>query len=515
MLSLWLPYVYSFISYTYRFTIMAKRKDLDDFQYQTRCFYNLIRANHHLEKVQRSPTELPAPKFLKIVKGWLSQTIRPANPNDYTAVILNANAGNWLQTALQILTEHHSTTISNLKEALAPFLGGNWEDAWSTATKWITKKYPYIRESLFQLTLDDLKRSVPYPPVIEPALPPRKRQNTNPITNQSPPGLRYQSDPQGQPGVSANPLVTDGPPSQGTPKGSPDLFPDSLSLPPGQLQGMHKDLLSPVIAPLPSRIRAVTQVVLQIQTKNPNQNINTTADLSPKANHTAVEHLPQPGHSPQLPQTKTNTPPGRSRPLSFSDFELSPSPPLDQYTHHAHKGDKNKNWVLNPTRKTIIMGDSNIARLPAILDEWIQVDCFPGANLAQALHLLKHKTPTSDVVERVILSFGINDKHRGNASLLDGSLRKLWQAAKATFPNAQIHIPVINTSNGLSVTHRSNMSTLNQLIKRIPSHIPRLSNSQFHTETDNIHWTTHTGRDMWNHWRSFLCQGIQHQSSHQ
>ena len=312
--------------------------------------------------------------------------------------------------------------------------------------------------------------------------------------------------------VSANPLVADSPQSHGTQNSSPDLLLlDSLSLPPGQLQGMHNNLLSPIIAPLPSIIRGVTQIGSQIQIKYPNQNKNTTANLSPKANQTAVEPLPQ----PELPQTNVNSPPGRSRPFSFSDFHLSPSPPLDQYTHHAHKGDKNKNWVLNPTRKTIIMGDSNIARLPAILDEWIQVDCFPGANLAQALHLLKHKTPTSDVVERLILSFGINDKQRGNASLLDSSLRKLWLAAKATFPNAEIHIPVINTSDGLSVTHRSNISTLNQLIRRIPSHIPRLSNSQFQTETDNIHWTAHTGRDMWNHWRSFLCQGIQHRLSHQ
>ena len=64
----------SFISYTYRLTVMAKRKNLDDFQILTRGFFNLIRANHHLEKVQRGPTELPAPKFLKEVKKWLSKT---------------------------------------------------------------------------------------------------------------------------------------------------------------------------------------------------------------------------------------------------------------------------------------------------------------------------------------------------------------------------------------------------------------------------------------------------------
>ena len=192
-----------------------------------------------------------------------------------------------------------------------------------------------------------------------------------------------------------------------------------------------------------------------MQIQNPNLN-NTNRYLILKAN-----------------QTIEGTPPGQSRSLSRSGFDLPPSPPLDQYTHHAHKGDKNTNWVLNPNRKIIIMGDSNVACLPTILDEWIQVDCFPGANLSQALHLLKHKTPTSDEVERVILSFGINDNHWGNTSLLDSSPRKLWIAARATFPHAQIHIPVINASIGLSNTHRSNINTLNQLIKATPNQNPQ------------------------------------------
>ncbi|CAL8378192.1 unnamed protein product [Gadus morhua 'NCC'] len=70
-------------------------------------------------------------------------------------------------------------------------------------------------------------------------------------------------------------------------------------------------------------------------------------------------------------------------------------------------------------------------------------------NHSEAVHLLKHNTPTSDAVEKVILSFGINDRNRGNTSLLDDSLRRLYSAAKATFPNALVHIPVINASRDL------------------------------------------------------------------
>ena len=111
------------------------------------CFFNLIRANHHLEKVQRGPAELPPPKFLKQVKTWLSQTINPAVPNENIALMLKGNAENWLQTALQALTEHYSNVIVELKSTMAPFLAGDWEGAWLIAVKWIKKRFPLVSSS--------------------------------------------------------------------------------------------------------------------------------------------------------------------------------------------------------------------------------------------------------------------------------------------------------------------------------------------------------------------------------
>ena len=124
---------------------MMKRKNLDEFQNQTRGFYNLIRASYHLEKVQRGPLEYPAPKFLKEVKLWLSQTIQPAVPSDKTAFILNGNAENCLQTALQTLTEHHLETLQELRMTIYPSLKGEWEEAWRIAVRWMRKRFPYVR----------------------------------------------------------------------------------------------------------------------------------------------------------------------------------------------------------------------------------------------------------------------------------------------------------------------------------------------------------------------------------
>ena len=368
---------------------MENHKNLDDFQRLTRNFYNLIRANHHLRKVQRGPGELPAPKFLKQVKTWLSQIVKPALPKDNIALVLKGNAENWLQTALQALAEHHSETIRILKNTVTPLPTDSCVEPWLTAKTWMKKAFPHVEESLFDSTIDDLQnwhtlhfqRTESTPPPR-----PHKRQKTHDY--QPPPCTMDQPDPQGRPVISTNP---------------------------------NNPLLSPVFAPLSlSKLKA-----------------------TPATTERPPQHIPL----LQFPTTTDNTQPENSMLLPSSAFDLPPSPPLDQYTYHVHRGDKHTNWTLKPTRKFLVLGDSNMARLPAILDEWVQVDCFPGANISHATHLLKHNTPTTGEVEKVILSFGINDKRRGNPSLLDNSLEKLIQVSKATFPNAKIHIPVINASD--------------------------------------------------------------------
>ncbi|KAK1905900.1 Regulator of G-protein signaling 9-binding protein [Dissostichus eleginoides] len=60
-----------------------------------------------------------------------------------------------------------------------------------------------------------------------------------------------------------------------------------------------------------------------------------------------------------------------------------------------HGGNKTLNWNLTPSREVLILGESNIARLPLVPDSRVQVDSFPGENLSQAATLIRYKTPTS------------------------------------------------------------------------------------------------------------------------
>lgn len=93
-------------------------------------------------------------------------------------------------------------------------------------------------------------------------------------------------------------------------------------------------------------------------------------------------------------------------------------------------GDKYKNWGLTP------------GRLPIIANDKVEVDCYPGANLAY--HIIKHKTPVSLGPQHVVLSFGLNNREQGNPTILSKSVEWLQGAAFQTFPNAVLHIPLIN-----------------------------------------------------------------------
>ncbi|KAK1900317.1 Carbamoyltransferase HypF [Dissostichus eleginoides] len=192
--------------------------------------------------------------------------------------------------------------------------------------------------------------------------------------------------------------------------------------------------------------------------------------------------------------------PGRSRPLRVEDFDLPPSPPsppLHLFTRHEHGGNKTANWSLTPSREILIVGASNISRLPLIRD----------------IRAVSHGThspggqPTSPGVHKVILSFGLNDRGRGNTTLLESKHQKLLQSAKDTFPNAAIFIPIINISSNLTLKPTQNIRILNQLIFQTFHSLPKLRQSAFSMDQDNIHWSPNTARLMWDHWRSFLVFG--------
>lgn len=138
------------------------------------------------------------------------------------------------------------------------------------------------------------------------------------------------------------------------------------------------------------------------------------------------------------------------------------------------------------------------------MDSRIQTDCFPGAKITHATHLLQHKTPMKPKVKKVFLSFILNDRETSNPKLLRDYIGSLFQTAKDKFPNAVIYIPLINYSNDLPPSVQQNINQINEITKSKNAFMPRLNRNGFRTTTDNIHWSMETGKNMLRHWLYFL-----------
>lgn len=189
------------------------------------------------------------------------------------------------------------------------------------------------------------------------------------------------------------------------------------------------------------------------------------------------------------------------------DMELTQSiveKDIPDFTRHEHGGNKIRNWHLEPKRKILIIGDSNLQNLPQVWHGDIQVDCYPGATFYHAIHLLKHNTPTTESVQNVILSFGINNREHCLPETASKQLQRLVTIAQATFPNAYVQVPMINFSPHLPAQQKMNLKALNRNIVSKTAYIPSLRTIEFVTKRDNVHWTTETGEKMWNNWKEYL-----------
>lgn len=57
----------------------------------------------------------------------------------------------------------------------------------------------------------------------------------------------------------------------------------------------------------------------------------------------------------------------------------------------------------------------------------VVVNYYPGANLAQAYHIIKHRTPMSANTQHVVLAFGINNRDQGNLTIIKKALEHWWK----------------------------------------------------------------------------------------
>ena len=226
----------------------------------------------------------------------------------------------------------------------------------------------------------------------------------------------------------------------------------------------------------------------------------------------SVVHLPVLGSrpintsrpSPVISQSQHGISSNRGK--TTNHVQTTRKPPKSEFPvfypkSHPHSQNKLLEWDLKVTKGTLIIGDSNLARLPCFYDPNIQVDSYPGATFLHAQTLLDKCTVHSEV-ETIILSFGVNNRTKRLAATLQ-QLEATVRAAQRRFPKAVIKIPLINFSDDLPYPQKQILRRINTYLTDMPiDTIPLLED--FSTCPDKIHWTPRTGKKMWAHWMTSL-----------
>ena len=160
-------------------------------------------------------------------------------------------------------------------------------------------------------------------------------------------------------------------------------------------------------------------------------------------------------------------------------------------------------WNVTIKKRWLVIGDSNLSRIPPFQIPDLQIDSFPGASFSHAEAILK-KAVISSKVEKVVLAFGLNNREQRCKDTAIKQLQRTVKAAKDKLPYAEIWVPEINFSRGLPIHQQEILEGLNRYINSHTGYIPPLPGADFEVERDKIHWTADTGKAMLQHWAKQL-----------
>lgn len=522
---------------------------LNNFQLLVRAFSKYIKTCHHLRHVNSCPST-PVPKGIDKLQQSITTSIHPLRSTSATNLKIKYNGTNWAFTTIQILEEHYQTLKGNIKTEISGLEKEDWEVALQVATTWVKRDIRHIKPDTLTTAIQDLREMINTSStpkqgetsmsnqnvntMIKATKRKQKMTEKNTLAQEDREHKKRRAEDDCTHNINENPTQSTDQKKEGT----DDVQDDWETQHPNQNE--WTDDVTFDIGPLPEEDQLCEHDVEMMEVEQDLGNPRKTTlpeiidsdlehelielfdsqeeEMDMGENTVQIKPKPKDGEDSKKPMSAPKPPIATPLPQRLNRrLWGTPKKTGDQrtetlttdkgkglFTVHDHHDDKIKNWTLTPERQIMIIGDSNMRRLPEILDDRVQVDCYPGANISHATHLFKYKTPTTETVSMVILSFGINNRRKGNPSLLKNELRSMLNAAADTFPQAKILVPVINFSERLPGFMRTNLSTLNYLIKETGKQVPRLEKKLFATDPDGTHWTYPTGKHMWNHWKSFL-----------
>jgi len=491
-----------------------------DFLLKAHCIHTIIKTIHHLKNVS---AEDPPPNIAKMTEH-LATVIKPASPHPDTQALIEGNAKNWCYTTMMILRDHYTDEMETQIIKLNTLSTYHWQNPLDVASSWAKRNLGrrLQEETLVQtaalLTAQIVDRTV--------AAPVQPKQSVRP-TAVVPSANTSVAQVHAPPAHIGSPSQTPAPHTSSTHTANPKkrktslvevvtkcLIPPSIILttPAPKTQGIRQ---LPRLTPRGRRVFGLTsQPPAHSPPPSFNPCVSTEEDsilvLSPEVLEDALvpAALPPRPSCPVLSRSPVAT---RSLDAAIQSqlqintvLQSRPTPPepvvpTRRPNRHLNTVKKLQDWSLSVGKKWLIMGDSNLARLPPFTIDNLQIDSYPGATFRHAEAILK-KATSSTVVEKVILSFGINNRSNQIKKTTLKQLQAAVRAAKSRFPQAAIWIPIINYSYLLPHHEQKHLLELNEYITQHLEHIPQLPSGSFGTEKDHVHWTKSTAKLMLQHW---------------
>lgn len=503
-----------------------------------RKMHAIIKVVHHLRNVAPKPDK-PEPRMISRMVEILASMIKPSSPNTHTMDLIRGNAKNWGFNTLLILEDHYIAALETMLQDLDRELVPDWKPAFTVASRWARRNLPRITQEVLdhaeahitaRMAVGQMTDAQPQPPALQKdstagqqltqTTRDAQQQTSTPSDAQT---RRRQTDrTEGDHEVDARSQqvimeVVSTPQAPGV--DAPGSQSSKEDLPQTQRQPRRRvrpcviseedDLLDLEIhtEDSPSQRGLAEDIGLNVDRQRRTDRRQLDWSESPVSAH--IRDL---GSSRQeTPTTQDlvqvhNAEDSRQGSSWYDDSYIDTSTSHQQFSRviqHPTSDRKMIEWSLTVRKKWLILGDSNLARIPRFSVSDLQIDSFPGANFrhAQALML---KATGGGQVEKVILSFGINCRAQRAKETSVKQLQAAVRTAKKQFPQAEIWVPVINYSCSLPLEERQTLQTLNAHIIRNMPYIPALGEFSFQTQNDNVHWTRQTAYKMLKHWARFL-----------
>lgn len=503
--------------------------DDPDFTKKVRVAYALIRSAHHLDNLSKPET----PQFLQKWEKQLANDVKPAHMTDETRQLLARNAKNWTHNTALILRDHYATSIETQLDKVETMSTLEWTDPLKTATGWARRN---LGKRLRDETLE--KAEVLFATKISRLQAPRAR--TGATSSQRAPSQRPSTPPPPQTldptHPDWSPLVHDVIPPTPPPRPQRSQRPQRRltvqaqihtgptdSLPPGQVP--REDDPEPELeneedgaqavdlaSPLGSQQANSPAADLLLGLDDPEDDLNPDRDLIP-----LIPELLEPTVAPQrAAPAKASTPTflrsmvqqrlaldnSRNSLLVFetgSPTPPSPSAPVCFPNKHQNTSRKLKDWSIHVAKKWLVIGDSNVSRMPPCNLRDLQIESYPGATFKHVESILAHGL-LSCQPEKVVLSLGINSRSQCPQQTTVKQIQSALRAASNKFPRATVYIPILNFSGALPTRETNNLIKVNEYLQKNHVTVPRLPSSEFKTMDDKVHWTRDTAKAMLLHW---------------